>query len=52
MIVARVDEFHHELLKKVDLYGGSSATALQNIQVGDGSANEFLVSSDGDERFS
>ncbi len=47
-----MDELHNELLKKVDICGQSSATALQNVQVGDGVSNEFLVSGDGDENFS
>jgi hypothetical protein len=50
-IPARMDGLHNELLKKVDLCGQSSATALQNVQAGDGIANEFLVSSDGDKNF-
>ncbi len=35
-ILARMDELHNELLKKVDILGQSSATALRNVQVGDG----------------
>jgi hypothetical protein len=52
-ILARMDELHNELLKKVDTCGQSSATALRNpVQVGDGISNEFLVSSDGDKNSS
>ncbi len=51
-ILARMDELHNELLKKVDVCGWSSATALQNVQVGNGISDEFLVSGDGDKIFS
>jgi hypothetical protein len=51
-ILARMDELHNELLKKVDVCGWSSATALQNVQVGNGISDEFLVSGDGEENFS
>jgi hypothetical protein len=51
-ILVRMDELHNELLKKVDICGWSSATALRNIQVGNGISDEFLVSGGGDENFS
>ncbi len=51
-ILARMDELHNELLKKVDICGRSSATALGNVQVGNGVSDEFLVSGDGDKDFS
>ncbi len=51
-ILLRMDELHNELMKKVDICGQSSATALRNVQVGDGIPNKFLKSSDGDKNFS
>jgi hypothetical protein len=51
-ILARMNELHNELLKKVDICGQSSATALRNIQVGNGISDKFLVSNDGDKSFS
>ncbi len=51
-ILARMDELHNELLKKVDICGRSSATELQNVQVGNSISDEFLVSGDNDENFS
>jgi hypothetical protein len=51
-ILARMDELHSELLKKVDICGQSTATALWNLQFGDGISDNFLVSGDGDKSFS
>ena len=38
-----MNDLHNELLKKVDVCGRSSATALQNVWVGDDN-DEFLAS--------
>jgi hypothetical protein len=46
-ILARMDSLHHELLKKVNLCGQSSATALRNVQVAD--ADEFFVNDSDDD---
>ena len=42
-ILDRMNALHNELLKKVDICGRSSATALRNVRVADDNANEFLV---------
>ncbi len=47
-----MDELHNEVLKKVDICGRSSATALRNVRVSDGVSDDFLVSGDGDKNFS
>ena len=43
-ILARMNALYNELLKKVDICGRSSATALRNVRrVADDNTNKFLV---------